>query len=147
MPKPSESEQPKTHPLLHPKICSLWLANSQAHFQVPTLCCKDELSVLDGCLLWAFHVTVPPQGRQPLLEELETHLGASKMKALARSYIWWPGMDAEIDNLVKFCPMCQQSRPALALAPLHSWKVDFRAVEQTAPFHGPHVFVSCWCPF
>ena len=48
----------------------------------------DELSVLDGCLLWASRVIVPPQGRQPLLEELHnTHLGASKMKALAHSYI------------------------------------------------------------
>ena len=44
------------------------------------------------------------------------------MKALARSYIWWPGMDAEIDNLVKACSVCQQSRPAPAVAPLHSWE-------------------------
>ena len=84
---------------------------------------KDELSVLDGCVLWSSRVIVPPQGRQPLLEELHnTHLGASKMKALARSYIWWPGMDAEIDNLVKFCPVCQQSHPAPPVSPLHSWE-------------------------
>ena len=44
------------------------------------------------------------------------------MKALACSYIWWPGMDAEIDNLVKTCPVCQQSHPAPAVAPLHSWE-------------------------
>jgi len=66
-----------------------------------------------------------------LLEELKTHLGASKMKALACSYIWWPEMDTEIDNLVKFCQCA--SNPALAVAPLHSWKAAFRAVEQTAP--------------
>ena len=84
---------------------------------------KDELSVQDGCILWSSRVVVPPQGRQPLLEELHnTHLGSSKMKALARCYIWWPGMDTEIDNLVKSCAVCQQSRPAPAVVPLHSWE-------------------------
>jgi len=31
-------------------------------------------------------------------------------------------MDTEIDNLVKACSVCQQSRPAPAVAPLHSWE-------------------------
>ena len=31
-------------------------------------------------------------------------------------------MDAEIDNLVKSCPVCQQSRPAPTVAPFHSWE-------------------------
>lgn len=43
---------------------------------------------------------VPAPGRQPVLEELHnTHLGASKIKALSRAYIWWPKMD-DIDNLM-----------------------------------------------
>ena len=45
---------------------------------------KSELSVLDGCILWGARVVVPPPGQKSVLEELhETHLGASKMKALA----------------------------------------------------------------
>ena len=52
---------------------------------------KRELSTLDGCILWGARVIVPPQGRKLVLQELhDTHLGANKMKALARSYIWWP---------------------------------------------------------
>ena len=31
-------------------------------------------------------------------------------------------MDGEIDNLVKSCSVCQESRPAPAVAPLHSWE-------------------------
>ena len=84
---------------------------------------KDELSVLDGCVLWASRVIVPPPGRQAVLNELhETHPGVNKMKSLARSFIWWPGMDLQIEQLVKTCPVCQESRPAPAAAPLHPWE-------------------------
>ena len=84
---------------------------------------RDQLSVLDGCLLWGSRVIVPPQGRQVILDELhETHPGINKMKALAHSYLWWPGMDNQILNLVKSCSVCQESRPTPAVAPLHSWE-------------------------
>ncbi len=52
---------------------------------------RHELSLLQGCVLWGAQVIVPIQGRQKVLEELhDTHPGVSKMKALARSYVWWP---------------------------------------------------------
>ncbi len=56
------------------------------------------------------------------LEELhETHPGVSKMKSLARCYIWWPHTDSEIENLVRCCNTCQESRPSPTAAPLHPW--------------------------
>ena len=100
-----------------------WPSNKLSPEFQPYATRKSELSALNGCILWSARVIIPPQGRQPLLEELHnTHLGASKMKALAHSYIWWPGMDEEINNLVKSCSVCQQSQPAPAVAPLHSWE-------------------------
>ena len=82
-----------------------------------------ELSVQDGCVLWGSRVVIPPQGRLAVLEELhETHPGATKMKALARSYVWWPKMDCEIETVVKQCPVCQESRASPPLAPLHPWQ-------------------------
>ena len=50
---------------------------------------KEELSVLDGCVLWGARVVVPPPGRQQVVQELhETHPGIARMKGLARSYVW-----------------------------------------------------------
>ena len=84
---------------------------------------KTELSVLDGCILWGTRVVVPPQGRQFVLQELhDTHLGASKMKSLARAYIWWPKMDTEIENLAKSCLTCQKTSSSPAKSLLHPWE-------------------------
>ncbi|KAK3742123.1 hypothetical protein QZH41_004761 [Actinostola sp. cb2023] len=44
------------------------------------------------------------------------------MKALARSYVWWPGMDQGIEQEVKTCETCQQHQVAPAEAPLHPWE-------------------------
>ena len=44
------------------------------------------------------------------------------MKALARSYIWWPKMDNGIEDVAKRCPSCQQASSSPPKAPLHSWK-------------------------
>ena len=83
---------------------------------------KEELSVMDGCVLWGTRVLVPPPGRKQILEELHaTHPGVSRMKSLARCYIWWPQMDSDIENLVRSCTVCQETRPSPASAPLHPW--------------------------
>ena len=79
--------------------------------------------MLDGCILWGTRVVIPPPGRQPLLKELhQAHPGVTKMKALARSYIWWPNMDTDIETLVKTCTECQESRLSPPTAPLHPWE-------------------------
>ena len=84
---------------------------------------KTELSTLDGCILWGSRIVIPPQGRDLALQELhETHPGCSKMKSLARNYIWWPKMDEAIEDTVKHCQACQESRPSPPAAPLHPWE-------------------------
>ena len=84
---------------------------------------KEELSVLDGCLLWGSRVVVPRPGREALVEELHGgHPGVVCMKALARSYMWWPGISKDLEQRVHSCPQCQQSRNAPPPAPLHPWE-------------------------
>ena len=84
---------------------------------------RMELGVVNGCLLWGVRIIVPPQGQKLVLEELhDTHPGITKMKSLARSYVWWPKMDQCIENEVKSCASCQQCRPSPAPAPLHPWE-------------------------
>ena len=84
---------------------------------------RSELSMHGGCVLWGSRVVVPEQGRKSILQQLhEGHPSMSRMKSLARMYVWWHGMDREIEDLVKTCHQCQACQPAPPSAPLHPWK-------------------------
>ena len=89
----------------------------------PYLSRKAELTIEGGCVLWGNRVIVPPQGQAQVIAELhEAHPGISRMKALARGYVWWPNMDRELEDAVKKCQQCQLHQKAPAEAPLHPWE-------------------------
>ena len=103
---------------------------------------KTELSVQDGCLLWGSRVIIPPQGRKKVLEELHAaHPGISRMKSLARSYMWWPNMDAEIEAKVKDCLKCQENRKLSPPVPMLPWEWPSKPwarlhIDHAGPFIG-----------
>ena len=83
----------------------------------------NELTVCDGCVMWGSRVVVPQTGRKSVMEQLhDGHPGTSRMKSLARSFVWWPQMDDDIADRVKSCNQCQLTRHAPQPAPLHPWE-------------------------
>ncbi len=60
------------------------------------------------------------------------------MKALSRSYVWWPGITSDIETVVHLCTECQMSQ---ALAPLQPWSWPSRPwarlhLDYAGPVHG-----------
>ena len=108
---------------------------------------RCELSVEDGCLLWGSRLIVPPQAQQPVITELHTaHPGITRMKSLARSYVWWPGMDQDLERKVRSCQVCQENRKSPASAPLHPWEYPSKPwsrlhVDYAGPFMGKMILV------
>ena len=71
----------------------------------------QEMSQEQGCLMWGNRVIIPPTLQVSVLNRLhEPHLGETRMKALGRSYFWWPHMDDNIINHVKCCLVCQSTQ-------------------------------------
>ena len=68
-------------------------------------------------------IIIPKQGRDKLLEELhQCQPEMVGMKSLTRSYMWWPGLDKDIENKVKSCEECQQQSKSPALAQLNPFE-------------------------
>ncbi|KAL5500514.1 hypothetical protein EMCRGX_G012092, partial [Ephydatia muelleri] len=103
---------------------------------------QAELGTEGGCLLWGIRVVVPQALQSKVLGELhKNHPGVVRMKALARSYVWWPGLDNDIEHHVKNCQPCQTVRNSPPSAPLHPWLWPTRPwqrvhVDFAGPFQG-----------
>ncbi|XP_043935248.1 uncharacterized protein K02A2.6-like [Protopterus annectens] len=93
-------------------------------------------------VLWGARVIIPPPGRRALLQQLhQGHVGITRMKALARSYFWWPKLDHDTEVTVKGCNICQQHRSSPEGAPLHPWEWPSRPwqrlhIDYAGPFMG-----------
>ena len=69
------------------------------------------------------------------------------MKSLARSHMWWPGLDGEIEQLAKSCQPCHEAKQAPAKAPLHPWSWPSKPwqrihVDFAGPFMGKNFFLA-----
>ena len=107
---------------------------------------RYELSVEDGCLLRGSRVVVPPKLRSKVVDELhEGHPGIAKMKSLARQYVWWPGLDGDLEWRVKQCTPCQECRKSPPVAPLQPWEWPQKPwIRVHADYAGPflgHMFL------
>ena len=48
--------------------------------------------------------------------------GLSRMKALARSYVLWPDIDRDIEQIVRNCQECQLNSNSSKKMPVHPWE-------------------------
>ena len=96
--------------------------------------CRLEISVDRGCLFRGGRVIVPADCQRQVLAELHAgHQGIVKMKGLARSHVWWPGIDSQVEALVHQCTACQATRNQPPPAPLHPWPCP------PEPWHRVHI--------
>ena len=68
------------------------------------------------------------------------------MKAVARSYLWWPGLDTEIEMRVKGCNFCQIYNKQPPVSRLHPWEWPCHTwhrihIDYAGPFEGRMILI------
>lgn len=116
----------RTDPLLsrvHRWILQGWPSGKLPENFRPFVARRNELSTYRGCILWGSRVVIPERAQFRVLDILHTtHPGVVRMKGLARSTVWWPGVDSHIERKVAGCQVCQETRHAPSKAPVHPWE-------------------------
>ena len=65
------------------------------------------------------------------------------MKLLARMYVWWLGISADVKKSVRLCQECQQVQSSMPVAPLHLWKWPTRLhLDYAGPFQEKNILVT-----
>ena len=100
---------------------------------------QSELTIEAGCVLWGTRVVIPMACQKRVLQELHTsHPGIVKMKSIARTHVWWPQVNKQIEELVQNCSACQEVRNKPPLAMLHPWSWPARSWQRVhIDFAGP----------
>ena len=61
--------------------------------------------------------------KREVLDKLHgRHPGIVRMKRLARSTVWWPEINKEIERKVKSCQQCKYNEKSLAAIQMHTWE-------------------------
>ncbi|XP_054281226.1 uncharacterized protein K02A2.6-like [Macrosteles quadrilineatus] len=84
---------------------------------------NNEYTLHKGCVFRGIRVVIPSSLQKEVLKELHVgHLGMTKMKAMARSYLYWKNVDRDIEELVRNCKICSQKRNEPPKDRNHPWE-------------------------
>ena len=84
---------------------------------------RHELGTHGGCILWGNRLVIPKSLQEKVLVELhDVHPSMCHMKALGRGFVWWTGMDEDIESKARSCVKCAENQNNPARAPSHPWE-------------------------
>ncbi|XP_039447993.1 uncharacterized protein K02A2.6-like [Culex pipiens pallens] len=83
---------------------------------------KESLALTQGCILFGQRVVVPETYRKRILQRLHHgHPGMVRMKSLARSFVYWPHIDKQVEDTVKQCADCAAAAKSPPHSPPEAW--------------------------
>ncbi|XP_054731489.1 uncharacterized protein K02A2.6-like [Anastrepha obliqua] len=83
---------------------------------------KDSINIVEGCLMFGRRTIIPTIFQRRILKEIHRgHPGIQYTKAIARYYVYWSNIDADIENMVKTCPNCTAAAKMPTKTTLHPW--------------------------
>ena len=126
----TESQADETLKKVQQSIATnIWSGNN---VQVkPYIKIKNELTSKGGIILRENRIIIPSSLRERTLKLAhECHMGIVKTKAMMRDKVWWPGIDADIDDLIKNCIPCISMNDKSNVVPM-----QFTDLPMSKPWH------------
>ena len=97
---------------------------------------KESLSLTRGALTYMDRTVIPPLLQKRVLAQLhKAHPGISRMTSVARAYVYWPGLDKCIKDLVNRCGQCQLAEKAPVKSLLSSWATPTAPWERVLDYY------------
>ena len=79
---------------------------------------QDDLSLIDGVILYKDRVVIPPSLRNEVIATLHAaHQGTTSMISRAEASVFWPGITTAIHNYRSSCSHCNRNAPSNPNAP------------------------------
>ena len=94
---------------------------------------RASLSFVSDMILFGNRIVVPTALRKEILDRIHSgHQGRERCKISARRVVYWPGMNAQIDETVNKCEACLLTCNAPPGEPLKPHRVPDRAWQKVA---------------
>ncbi|XP_065176961.1 uncharacterized protein K02A2.6-like [Sycon ciliatum] len=101
----------------------------------PYYASRQSFCITDGLLLYGSRIVIPDQLRPEVLQQLHAgHLGITKTRERARQSVWWPGLSAQLADIVSNCQACARDKPTPMEPLLSSRLPEFPWQEVAADF-------------
>ena len=106
---------------------------------------RESLSVTDGCLFYGARVVIPVSLQAQVLEILHLgHFGMQRMNQLARTAVYWPGIDASIADVSRACQACAEHQNLPSKPPVHPWMFPEKPWSRLHVDHAINFLGSNW---
>ena len=99
------SQDPVLQQVHQSVVSGNWTKTKETH---PYFCVKDELTATESLLLRGSRIVIPASLQSTTLQLAhEGHQGIVRTKQLLREKVWWPGIDKDVEHLIRSCISCQ----------------------------------------
>ncbi|KAG7307507.1 hypothetical protein JYU34_007710 [Plutella xylostella] len=128
-----------------------WPEHNEIRSLQPYFNRKTELYEELGCIMWGHRIVIPTNCTEKVLNDLhECHMGIVKTKAIARSYVWWAGIDEAVEAMCRGCAVCAAEADAPPRRPPAPWPYPNQPwarihADFLGPIDGKIVFSSSRC--
>nr|KAG5685748.1 hypothetical protein BaRGS_011066 [Batillaria attramentaria] len=106
---------------------------------------SDSLSIYHGCLIYGTRVVIPQSLQPKILDLLHIgHFGMERMKQLARTAVYWPGIDAAIEMTSRRCDSCGEHQNKPSKPPVHPWMLPEKPWSRVHVDHAINFMGTNW---